>query len=326
MPSNANFQKARPAHRKACSRCRKRKIKCDGKLPVCSPCQRTGTACMAYNSIRNDVPRSVVTHLEDEVASLEQELLHLQAANAPPSSASLSTQKLINQSRSVRSAIAAAVADPVIPRQLGKPHLASSLRRSFQIHASSLPRPFPPENLNTSGTASSPNPISLAEIPRAAADLMLRNYTEIHLPQYPTVYEPDLLESYKLCFDDPEKASPLDQFTVCMALAISANTLMWRHEENALSASSGFWAKAQEQLGSAELYDSGPHQLQSALLLAHYALTNPSAVDVWYCVGEALRICIQLGYQKEICPNSSLNALQLDTRRRLFWTTYGMEK
>jgi hypothetical protein len=55
---------------------------------------------------------------------------------------------------------------------------------------------------------------------------MFKNYTEIHLPQYPCVYELDLQESYRKCFDAPTEANSFDIFIVCMALAISTNTLV----------------------------------------------------------------------------------------------------
>jgi hypothetical protein len=41
---------------------------------------------------------------------------------------------------------------------------------------------------------------------------------------------------------------------------------------------------------------------------------------------EAARICIHLGLHREPPPGMILNTLELDTRSRLFWTTYGIER
>ncbi|EFX02063.1 c6 zinc finger domain containing protein [Grosmannia clavigera kw1407] len=65
----------------SCARCRRRKIKCDRQLPLCSQCvaaksECTGTSTRARApSQPADVPRSIVQHLESEIARLETELL-----------------------------------------------------------------------------------------------------------------------------------------------------------------------------------------------------------------------------------------------------------
>ncbi|KAF2714071.1 hypothetical protein K504DRAFT_530934 [Pleomassaria siparia CBS 279.74] len=70
----------------SCSRCRKRKTKCDRRIPSCSQCVTSKTECTGFSvsaSTRN-VPRSVVRHLEYEIARLETELAqagHLDAIN-----------------------------------------------------------------------------------------------------------------------------------------------------------------------------------------------------------------------------------------------------
>ncbi|KAF2661503.1 hypothetical protein K491DRAFT_415721 [Lophiostoma macrostomum CBS 122681] len=62
----------------SCSRCRKRKSKCDRKLPACSQCVASKTECTGFSvtPVSADVPRSVVRHLEYEIARLETELAH----------------------------------------------------------------------------------------------------------------------------------------------------------------------------------------------------------------------------------------------------------
>ena len=283
-----------------------------------------------------EVPRSMVSYLEDQAADLEIKIQRLQGS--PQSQ--FDFQYAVSHDRSasdtctplsVGTALASAMMSVVAPSKANDDEVRS-FYSAFQLRSCSLPLPFPDQHFRNANsrailsTRSARKATHLPDVPRAAADLVLKNYVEIHLPQYPCVYEPDLLRSYETCFDRPGDASPFDIFTVCMALAISANTLIWRNEEHARSASAGFWAKAEEQLLIPVTTDSDTKKIQSALLLAHYSLTNPTAADVWYCVGNAARLCIQLGYHKEVGPSSQLNVLELDTRRRLFWTTYGMER
>ncbi|KAI9737953.1 MAG: hypothetical protein M1834_009323 [Cirrosporium novae-zelandiae] len=61
----------------SCARCRRRKIKCDRRLPACSACVTSGSSCVGFNSKgTTEVPRSVVLHLEEEIARIEIELGH----------------------------------------------------------------------------------------------------------------------------------------------------------------------------------------------------------------------------------------------------------
>ena len=70
----------------SCARCRRRKIKCDRAIP-CGQCVTAKTDCTGYSSKDQDpnIPRSIVQHLEAEIAKAEAELVssgHLQDLNA----------------------------------------------------------------------------------------------------------------------------------------------------------------------------------------------------------------------------------------------------
>ncbi|KAK6345224.1 Fungal specific transcription factor [Orbilia javanica] len=67
--------------------------------------------------------------------------------------------------------------------------------------------------------------------------------------------------------------------------------------------------------------------LKGVLLLALYSLMRPAVPGVWYVVGSALRICIDLGLHQET-PQvlRVLDALTIDTRRRLFWCAYSLDR
>ncbi|KAK5956287.1 hypothetical protein OHC33_002863 [Knufia fluminis] len=70
----------------SCARCRRRKIKCDRAIP-CSQCVTAKAECTGYSSKEQDssIPRSIVQHLEAEIAKIEGELArngHLEELNA----------------------------------------------------------------------------------------------------------------------------------------------------------------------------------------------------------------------------------------------------
>ncbi|KAK1700694.1 fungal-specific transcription factor domain-containing protein [Colletotrichum godetiae] len=58
--------------RLACSRCQRRKIRCDGQLPACNNCKKAGVACTDGESVRlRDLPRAQISNLIDRVKWLE---------------------------------------------------------------------------------------------------------------------------------------------------------------------------------------------------------------------------------------------------------------
>jgi hypothetical protein len=70
----------------SCARCRRRKIKCDRAIP-CGQCVAAKSECTGFSSKDQDpnIPRSIVQHLEAEIAKVEGELArngHLDELNA----------------------------------------------------------------------------------------------------------------------------------------------------------------------------------------------------------------------------------------------------
>ena len=65
----------------ACKRCQKSKTKCDGKLPICSPCEKVGKANECLSTDENFVrgsERSYPTFLESKRARLCRKLAEAQ--------------------------------------------------------------------------------------------------------------------------------------------------------------------------------------------------------------------------------------------------------
>lgn len=61
----------------ACSKCRSAKIKCDGKLPACTACERSGrrNECSSANDqFAKGKERSYVASLESRVEKLEKQI------------------------------------------------------------------------------------------------------------------------------------------------------------------------------------------------------------------------------------------------------------
>lgn len=68
-------------------------------------------------------------------------------------------------------------------------------------------------------------------------------------------------------------------------------------------------------------------QLEAVLLLSVYSIMRPSVPGVWYVLGTALRICVDLGLHTDgLGKNNKFDAFTKDRRRRLFWCTYSLDR
>lgn len=80
----------------ACTNCKKRKKKCDGKYPSCGGCEHAGTRCMIYDyTTARIIPRDYIQTLEEKVSNLESQL---KASESPESSIPHSKELFTRQS------------------------------------------------------------------------------------------------------------------------------------------------------------------------------------------------------------------------------------
>lgn len=67
--------------------------------------------------------------------------------------------------------------------------------------------------------------------------------------------------------------------------------------------------------------------LQGILLLAMFATMRPAKPGVWYVLGTALRLCVDMELHSESPRSlSSFDSFTRDKRRRLFWCTYSLDR
>ena len=179
---------------------------------------------------------------------------------------------------------------------------------------------------------------NLKTVPRAAIEHMIRNYTEIHLPQYPCISEKWLYDVLDRVLSEQEGDTEavlahgtstesglthFDYFVTFITLAISSLTLTWRAEHQARTASNSFFLAALCHLHLMVEVDE-IQILQTSLLLAHFAHMNPDKVDNWACITNAVNIVLELGlYTRKSRSRDVQHARQ---HCQLFWVTYGMER
>lgn len=284
---------------------------------------------------KGETPRSLVRSLEDQVAQLESQVIDFQSNPQ-------------NESYIVAFNIARATLS--ISNPSTKAFFSSRLSEALFFHPSCPPlavlrnRNNPVQDDASSrerqhSTLSNPGPpINLKAIPSTAMDRMVKNYEEIHLPQYPIIsgaWLDDILDrvlqeegedtesvlTYGIPFES--KLTHFDYFVVFIVLAISSFTLTFRAELQARASSNSFCSSALKHLQLMADLDE-IKKLQVSLLLAHYAHMNPERIDNWTCILNATRLVLDLGLHKRSID--ILGSSETNLRRKLFWVTYGMER
>ena len=86
----------------ACQRCRNAKIRCDGKLPACTACEKVGKAdaCLSANGLfAQGRERSYVATLESRVEKLEKKIDQLKAKKSNNAQAGISESAIAAHER-----------------------------------------------------------------------------------------------------------------------------------------------------------------------------------------------------------------------------------
>lgn len=118
----------------------------------------------------------------------------------------------------------------------------------------------------------------------------------------------------------PEFHRPLFFLNVVFAIASSAY-----HLQYLATISEQFKQTALKYVDLTYHTEDPLEQLEAVLLLAVYLVMRPSVPGVWYVLGTALRICVDLGLHAETQRTKYL-AFTRDRRRRLFWCLYLLDR
>lgn len=114
-------------------------------------------------------------------------------------------------------------------------------------------------------------------------------------------------------------------YFLSMVFAISCSVHHLQYHSNI---SNSFKIAANRYFETTSSSEDKLESLQSILLLTLYSLMRPTVPGVWYVLGLALRVCVDLGLHKEtsIQNSNSIDYFTQDKRRRLFWCTYALDR
>lgn len=350
----------------ACQRCRSKKIKCDQNFPKCSKCERAGLECVGIDpATGREVPRLYVYHLEERLQRLEGLLRQHgvdpsgQGDDSPLLALALVLALMLVSSEPAGYVGPMGVTFAKLMVTANKMNMGPSDLMAL-VPVDVAPAILPPKK-----TAMEFIRIFFAQsnsqLPVLHRETFLR---DIFLPVYGAWDDSVLLASDYLAFNracyqdsvvpedqtwlaqykhtmqalltldqDPARISlamhtpeqfrkPLFFLNIIFAISSSTNHLQYHTHMSEL-----FKEAAMKHVDSTYSTADLLEQLEAVLLQTLYLVMRPNVPGVWYLLGTALRLCVDLGLHKEEHPKAqTLSAFTKDRRRRLFWSTYSIDR
>lgn len=351
-----------PSKIPTCIRCKAKKIKCDEVLPSCSKCTKAGNACTIYDPVlKREVPRIHSLEMEKKVKELEKRLHVAPEAEAVVSPRDDPIQPKISFSQLMSTAVkvntktipilenpgmgrrdSTTIGDtaaPVIPAILPPKITALQFIHIFFSQANSqspilhreefLKKYFVPiygnipEDIELS-LASNFSNINNAYILSDQVDE--EPWFDQYLTKFETIFKMTTVKSdeniRKISNNiRPPKKYHRALYILNMIFAIASSV---KHLKYPISISASFRYAAGKFYE--KIYQTSDYleTLQGVLLFAVYSTMRPTYPGVWYTLGIALRLCVDLDLHND--SNPYLDPFIIDKRRRLFWCTYSLDR
>ncbi|EEP81004.1 predicted protein [Uncinocarpus reesii 1704] len=320
----------------ACSRCRNAKIKCDGKLPACSACERAGrsSGCSgATDEFAKGKERSYVASLEAQCERLEKQI---EAAKRRQQGLMVGQVDRENDGFSATPAttLSPSAGDEGYGKEssdiddlvgdFGFLAVNATSRDFYGIRSSTS---FAGLLLTVAIAELIPRSIPRIELPLHSqiASLTLDYFDHFH-PLMPFLSEVKFWTSVDAIYQDNGRfANSHDHWTLRMVLAISAasrsRTMNDRDCQVAMAHVHVALEYAEDVLRPGTIFG-----IQAILLLAQYSTLNPRHFRTWYLSGIAARVGTDLGIHQEHASVACLDEATLDSRRRTFHCVYSLDR
>ena len=287
-------------------------------------------------------PNSYVHSLEERVAFLEKTLLDrgihdYDQQPAPISVASggtcSSTERVVGGNTPVDAASRARAIVDGVSEQLtlepkADPSFTSSLlNRLYTTEAIRDGLPRAREDEESYSLPVQPLDRSPATLPEPeVAEHLIKVFFELANFSVPMLHEPTFRQLITPLLHEPQTSDdPKSAFFAFVVFAIALLTLQ-KHDSVKVSTAlcERYFTSALKNLDCAGL-PPDIEGIQALLLISLYSYLHPHAFQPWRTLGMAMRLVISLGLHTDL-PLDKTDPLTLDTRRRVFWVTYAMDR
>jgi hypothetical protein len=175
------------------------------------------------------------------------------------------------------------------------------------------------------------NPISLPE--RSVAEQVTKCYFEFSNFSAPLLHEPTFRRKLDLVYNladitnikDDDHLTRRALFFTYMILTIGL-LILQKHDATDIPPSQceRYYAGALRCLETIGL-PADVESVQILMLIAQYSCFRPSFFGIYKTVGMAVRLAVELGLNQDL-PQGEKDPLTVDTRRRVFWSAYAMDR
>ncbi|TWU74539.1 hypothetical protein ED733_006023 [Metarhizium rileyi] len=325
----------------ACSRCRAAKVKCDGKLPACTACEKAGreNECSAANDqFARGKERSYVAALELRIEKLERRLDYAKSRKASvgqhdvdgTASADLTAAERRDSLAVIRAAIHRKAA-----RNRENSDVNSLVSDFGILSVDATTRDFEPSlgnmtfaRLVLAATTKDSLPGTTQYIlpSRQVANATVQYFMTNVYCLFPCFSETSLLTILDdvYCQDD-RVIRDSDYWLLYMVLAIGSTAQSRKINDEQYVGGVDFVCRALCYADRA-LVPGYVTQIQSLLLLTIYSMLDPTHFDTWHLIGFTSRAVVDLGLHQDPPTSSVSDRSALDMRRKIFYCTYALDR
>ncbi|CAI7614107.1 unnamed protein product [Penicillium glandicola] len=337
----------------ACDRCRSKKIRCDGVRPCCSQCANVGFECRTSDKLsRRAFPRGYTESLEERVRSLETEVKDLK---------DLLDEKdekidVLSRIHSFSSPQRAASARSPSASAIVKPNTSDSSDGVFHVERSKTRPSQQSQNpfigfsstqgfadvftnklvsegksttkiptgaltaLYTSVLQGAPNQ-AVKTPPRLVSDQLINIFFQEWAPLYPVVHRPTILKAYEQYLNNTEnlQRAPHVMAQLNLIFGIAALSSMSRTNQDPAFFEEN-WSVSLDSFSS----ETSVSSLQCFVLGQIYCMTKGDYRTLLRYRAVGVDICHQLGMHEN--EESSGNPLDDETRKKVFWSQYVLDR
>ncbi|KAK1995887.1 fungal-specific transcription factor domain-containing protein [Colletotrichum falcatum] len=324
----------------ACSRCRAAKVKCDGKLPACTACEKAGreNECSSANDqFARGKERSYVAALELRVEKLEKRLAFARSRKASVSLHDVDEAVGPTDRKDSLANIRAAIHRKAARKREDSD--INSLVSDFGfLSVNATTRDFEPSVsgmtfarlvLAAATNDEIPDPAEDSFPPRAEAFTTVQYYMNNIYTLFPSFSETHLLTVLDDVYQQDERVKERlkdgDFWLLYMVLAIGYIAQSKNKQDDYYRHGLDFVARALPFADKA-LMPGYPTQIQSLILFTQLSMLDPSHFDSWYLVGFACRAVVDLGFHQDPPQLQVPDKAALDLRRRMFYSVYALDR
>ncbi|KAH9884710.1 fungal-specific transcription factor domain-containing protein [Xylariomycetidae sp. FL2044] len=323
----------------ACSRCRAAKVKCDGKLPACTACEKAGreTECSAANDqFARGKERSYVAALELRIEKLERRLKYARSRKAsvaqhepeglPPIPESDRKDSLANIKNAIyRKAARKRENSDVNSLMSDFGYLSvNATTRDFELATSNMT--FARLVLAAASNDPLPEARDWALPPRQEAIALVQHYMTNIYSLFPAFSETVLYDALDQMYAAQGRVmKDTEHWLVYMVLAIGSTAQSQIKNDEHYSNGLHFVSVALQRADRA-LRPGYTTQIQSLILLTQYSMLDPAHFDSWHLIGFTCRAVIDLGFHQDPPREQLSDKAALDMRRKTFYCVYSLDR